>query len=150
MSTSQPPSKPKTKSAARGIAAGAQSARPGVAAPTARRRAKRRQAMSLRMQRFETTLPSLRMEPWRAPSVPMNAFGFTPLVWSKAVSLLMLAGVLFVLIWINGDERWYVYPERVQVTGARLLKWRAAGRERRRQRLECLLAAPGRGARPDS
>ena len=98
-----------------------QTPRAAAAAPGARRRAKRRQAMGDRLLRFEAALPGLRMEPLRGPAVPMSAIGFTGFVWSKLVSLALLVGVLTALIWINGDERWYVYPERIQVSGARLI-----------------------------
>lgn len=119
MSTPQPQStritQPTTKSPR------TQTARTTAAAPGARRAAKRRQAVGQRFRHFETTLPGLRMETLRGPALPASAIGFTGFVWSKAVSLLLLCGVLVCLIWLNADERWYVYPERVQVTGQRLV-----------------------------
>jgi len=121
MSTPQPAKQGAPQATRSATASAKTGTRPGAAAPTARRRAKRRQAVGQQLRRFETTLPGLRMEPLRGPAVPMSTIGFTGFVWSKAVSALLLLGVLFTLIWINADERWYVYPERVQVTGARLV-----------------------------
>jgi cell division septal protein FtsQ len=129
MSTSQPPTTRKTQPAARPANKGAaqsigtrpQTPRAGASAPSARRRAKRRQAIGNRLHRFETTLPGLRMAPMRSPAMPMSTIGFTGFVWSKIISLALVIGVLLSLIWINGDERWYVYPERIQITGARLV-----------------------------
>lgn len=83
--------------------------------------------MGQRFRQFETTLPGLHMESMRGPALPASAIGFTGFVWSKTVSLVLVIGVLFCLIWLNADERWYVYPERVQVTGQRLVDAHALG-----------------------
>lgn len=120
MSTSSPTPQPTTP---RTTPAGKRPAppRPAASAPGARRRAKRRQAVGQRLQRFETTLPGLRADTLRGPTGTAGAIGFTGFVWSKLASLTLLVGVLLTLLWINGDERWYVYPERVQITGQQLL-----------------------------
>ncbi len=139
MSTSPPTPQPKQPSArsksqassrreSATVVARPQSMRLSDPGQNARRRAaKRRAALGQRFRHFEAAMPGLRMEPMRGPAIEGSAIGFTGFVWSKAVSLVLLLGVLFGLIWINADERWYVYPERVQVTGQRLLSATALG-----------------------
>lgn len=116
----------------------------------ARSQARRRQAVSNRLQRFESILPAawLRSLPTAtntlllhssdmlvggaAPAYGARAagnaragtlaqLGFSGLRWSKLISLSLLAAAIAALVWFQTDDRWYVDMLDVEVSGTALV-----------------------------
>lgn len=104
--------------------AGKQKKRTAAPAPNnQRRQAKRRQAVSRRWRRFETTLagfnlPTIRLQ---TPELSLSLLGFSGWYWSKLLSLVGVVAMCALLAWIHSDSRWFIYRENVTVSGASLL-----------------------------
>jgi cell division protein FtsQ len=123
-----------------------------------RRQAKRRRAVRRNVRRFSTLLPGFAAPRIAAPKLglgrlSMAGLGFSGLHWSKALSLLLMAGVGAALVWLHTKAQWFVYRDTTSVSGQHLLSaddiYAAAGVEnwnvlwlRRDELRERLLAQP--------
>lgn len=91
---------------------------------SARRQAKRRNAISRGIRRFEALLPDatgLSLPRLQWPSLSLAWTGFSGWVWAKLASLTLLGAVVAALVWIHSDPAWFVYREAVHFQGLRLL-----------------------------
>ncbi len=122
-----------------------------LARSRARSQARRRQAVSNRLQRFESVLPAawLRALPGATNSLLLRSsdmlaggrtapgyssrtvgrgrsgalaqLGFSGLRWSKLLSLMLLSAACAALFWFQTDDRWYVDAADVEVRGTALV-----------------------------
>ncbi len=99
----------------------------GPSSNAARRAARRRQAFGRRVQRFEAILPALRLDGARLPlsgaawTATPRELAPTRFAWSKIISSALLLAVVACLGWLQYDTRWYVYADRVDVSGQSLV-----------------------------
>lgn len=89
----------------------------GPAPNVQRRAAKRRKALGERFRNFDAALPALSLERLSVPALDGSQIGFTGFVWSKLISLALLAAAVTALVWVQTDFRWYVYRDNVQIGG---------------------------------
>lgn len=91
-----------------------------------RRQAKRRRAVRRNVRRFSSLLPGFQARRIAAPGLgpgrlSLPRLGFSGLHWSKALSLLLLAGVVAALVWLHTGTQWFVYRDTTSISGRHLL-----------------------------
>ena len=87
-----------------------------------RRNEKRRRALAQRIRSFDTALPALSLQTLPRPSFAGAQIGFTGFVWSKLLSLALLAATVAALIWMQSDPRWYVDRSNVTIEGTQRIR----------------------------
>jgi cell division protein FtsQ len=102
------------------------SQRAGRTPEAGRRQAKRRRAVQQSVRRFSALLPGFEAPRLAAPDLGLRrlglaGLGFSGLHWSKALSLLLLAGVVTALAWLHSGAQWFVYRESTAISGQHLL-----------------------------
>lgn len=97
------------------------SRRPSSSQARRRQRTRRRQQFAQQVRRFGDLVPVRELLPSGPvilrPSLP-GATGFHP---SKLLSLALLTAVVALLVWFQGNESFFVYPENVRFQGNRYL-----------------------------
>lgn len=99
---------------------------PSLTREASRRQARRRRAVRQSVRRFSSLLPGFEAPRIAAPDLGLDRLslprlGFSGLHWSKALSLLLVAGVVTALAWLHTDAQWFVYRHGTSISGRHLL-----------------------------
>jgi hypothetical protein len=89
----------------------------------AQRRARRRRQAVRHFRQVEATLARVRLPKFEGAYFQWpETLGMSHWQPSKLISLLLLAGVIALLVWVHSDERWFVYSENVTFNQLTYLK----------------------------